>query len=83
MVAAMAGGRPSVDAELLVGPTGSCCCSWCEDLAKGLVVPELGVGWRGSGGGEIVVLEGGNTGTVSGLSRGRDLGVHLYLKQIA
>lgn len=54
--AVMAGRRPSEGAELLVGPTGSCCWSWCEDLTKGLVVSELGVGWRGSGGGEIVVL---------------------------
>lgn len=54
--AVMAGRRPSGGAELLVGPTGSCCWSWCEDLTKGLVVSELGVGWRGSGGGEIVVL---------------------------
>lgn len=61
MVAAMAGGRPRVGAESLVGPAMSCCRSWCAGLTKGLVVPELGVGWRGSGGGETVVLEGGNS----------------------
>lgn len=77
MEAVMAGRRPSAGAELLVGPTGSCCWSWCEDLTKGLVVSELGVGWRGSGGGEIVVLQGRNTGTVSSLLLGRELQVQL------
>lgn len=75
--AVMAGRSPSVGAELLVGPTGSCCWSWCEDLTEGLVVSELGVGWRGSRGGEIVVLRGGNTGTVSSLLLGRELRVQL------
>lgn len=58
MVAATAVRRPRVGAELLVGPGGSCCWSWSESWKGGLVVPELGVGWRASGGGEAVVLEG-------------------------
>jgi hypothetical protein len=56
MVAVMAGRRSRVDAELLAEPGRSCCCSWSEK--GGLAVLELGVGWRGSGGGEMVVLEG-------------------------
>lgn len=79
MVAAIAGGRPGVGAELLVGPARSCCWSWCEDLTKGLVVPEPGVGWRGSGGGETVVLERGKSDCQHPPPRKRAWGAVLYL----
>lgn len=66
MLAVMAGRRPRVGCEragteLLAGPGSSCCCSWSEGWRGGLAVPELCVGWKGSGGGEAVVLEGENT----------------------
>lgn len=66
MLAAMAGRRPragceQAGTELLAGPGSSCCWSWSESWKGGLAVPELCVGWRGSGGGEAVVLEGENT----------------------
>lgn len=66
MLAAMAGRRPRAGCEragteLLAGPGSSCCCSWLEGWRGGLAVPELCVGWKGSGGGEAVVLEGENT----------------------
>lgn len=62
----MAGRRPRAGcnlagAELLAGPGSSCCWSWSESWKEGLAVPELCVGWRGSGGGEAVVLGGENT----------------------
>lgn len=67
MLAATAGRRPRagrerLGEELLVGPGSSCCWSWSESWKGGLAVPGLGVGCRGSGGGEAVVLEGENTG---------------------
>lgn len=58
MVAVRMGRRPRVGAELLAGPAGSCCWGWSESWKGVLAVPELGVGWRGSRGGEAVVLEG-------------------------
>lgn len=66
MLAATAGRRPragceQAGTELLAGPGSSCGWSWSESWKGGLAVPELCVGWRGSGGGEAVVLEGENT----------------------
>lgn len=64
--ATIAGRRPRLGcegagAELLADPSSSCCWSWSESCKGGPAVPELCVGWRGSGGGEAVVLEGENT----------------------
>ena len=63
MPAAMAGRRPRagcerLGAELLASPGSSCCWRGSDSWKGGLAVPELCVVWKGSGGGEAVVLEG-------------------------
>lgn len=55
-------GRERLGEELLVGFGFFCCWSWSESWKGGLAVLGLGVGCRGSGGGEVVVLEGENIG---------------------
>lgn len=68
LAATMAGRRPRAGCEwagteLLADSGSSCGWSWSESWKRGLAVPELElcVGWRGSGGGEAVVLEGEDT----------------------
>lgn len=48
-------------AELLADPSSSGGWSWSEGCKGGPAVQALCVGWRGSGGGEAVVLEGEKT----------------------